>query len=110
MKYLAMDLKVKANGRSALRGAWIEIIEAQDVVPIEFVAPPCAERGLKFAVQETQLQLIGRSALRGAWIEISSSRCCIVYLPGRSALRGAWIEISMLISHHSNFHVAPPCA
>ena len=34
------------------------------------VAPPCAERGLKWECEKFVLSRIGRSALRGAWIEI----------------------------------------
>ncbi len=59
------------------------------------VAPPRAERGLKFRFFFLDLSnFFGRSASRGAWIEMPISISDTIDDNCRSASRGAWIEMS----------------
>ena len=71
------------EGRRSLRGAWIEILDAQKAALTDY----------------------GRS-LRGAWIEI---RPAIPQAVGRwsRSLRGAWIEIALLLFLPPTNFVAP---
>ena len=91
------------------------------------VAPPRAERGLKFSASSAVVPAIRRSASRGAWIEMLggdteeaarlvappraerglklSTAILNLHTLSRSASRGAWIEILSYIhlytSHQS---------
>ena len=98
------------DGRSPLRGAWIEMRTTSTSHSATMVAPPCGERGLKFLFGTENHDNPRRSPLRGAWIEISLLSSSPTSKGSRSPLRGAWIEILCLcVGLDGADDVAPPC-
>ncbi len=66
------------------RGAWIEILTVNSVLPFFLSHPP-----------------------RGAWIEIAGGDCQAL-LPASHPPRGAWIEMDLTVTIRYNPEVAPP--
>ena len=100
---------MRADGRTPLRGAWIEISGYIVVIGNRrMVAPRSGVRGLKFdgdPDEKKVAEVAPRSGVRGLkW----GRRCCAgQFIGGRTPLRGAWIEIQKSRTKSRKNKVAP---